>query len=263
MLSYQHSYHAGCLADVHKHAALCVLLDSLLQKDKPLTYFETHAGRGLYDLTSADSLKTGEAKLGIQTLLKNHLIPAGHSYAVLLQAVRERYGEYYYPGSPMVAQMKLRSKDHMHLMEMHPQEVRHLRESMAGNSAHIHHRDGYEGVLSLCPPTPGRGLVLIDPSFEVKSEYDTVARFVSKLHRKWPVGIVAIWYPVLPSGAHQEMCRQLEDMDLPKFLRQEVSFPSLSDRPGMDGSGMIVINAPYGFAEEFEKIPDLFHDRAS
>lgn len=258
MLSYQHSYHAGCLADVHKHAALCVLLDILLQKDKPLTYFETHAGRGLYDLTSADSLKTGEAKLGIQALLKDQTVPGDHCYTHLLRQVRDRYGEYYYPGSPMIAQMKLRNSDHIHLMEMHPQEVRHLRDNMAGSSAHVHHRDGYEGVLALCPPTPGRGMVLIDPSYEVKSEYETVVRFIEKLHRKWPVGIIALWYPILEAGAHLEVRQKLEDAGYPKMIVQDIMFPVLSDRPGMDGSGMIVINAPYGFEEEFEKIRSFF-----
>lgn len=256
MLSYQHSYHAGCLADVHKHAVMSVLLSILIQKDKPLTYFETHAGRGLYDLTSDDALKTGEAKLGIQKLMDD--IDSDHPYKKALQVIHDCYGANAYPGSPMIAANILRDIDRMHLMELHPGEIEHLREAMNKTGAKIHHRDGYEGVLALSPPNPARGIALIDPSYEVKTEYDAAANFIQKLHKKWPVGVIALWYPILPAGLHKGMCEQIRAQGYPKILIQEIMFPSLKDRPGMDGSGMIVINAPYGLAEAFEKIPDLF-----
>jgi hypothetical protein len=101
MLSYQHHFHAGNLADVQKHALLAWCLAYLTQKDKPLTYIETHAGRGLYDLASEYALKTGEAALGIERA--EDWFPKDHPYRQRLNEVRASYGPTAYPGSPLIA----------------------------------------------------------------------------------------------------------------------------------------------------------------
>jgi 23S rRNA (adenine2030-N6)-methyltransferase len=93
MLSYQHSYHAGCLADVHKHALLSVLLTNLIQKERPLSYVETHSGRGVYDLDSKDSQKTGEAEQGIKALQKSNVFSKDHPYMRTLLASQSRRGQ--------------------------------------------------------------------------------------------------------------------------------------------------------------------------
>ncbi len=240
MLSYQHAYHAGCRADMHKHAALCVLLSCLIQKDKPLTYMETHAGRGLYDLCSAEAEKTGEAKAGILTL--ESTIPADHPYARMLQTHHTAYGATSYPGSPFIAKQVLRAFDVMHLMELHPQEYKALKQAMRGS--HIHKRDGYEGVLSLSPPHPRRGVVLIDPSYEVKSEYQKAADFIIMLHRKWPEAVIMLWYPLLPTANHRDMLGTLLKADLPKCWHQEITWAPQTPK-AMQGSGLIIINTPH------------------
>lgn len=154
MLSYQHIYHAGCLADVHKHSILSVLLSHFIEKDNAITYMETHSGRGLYDLNSPEAQKTGEAKQGIEVVLRTNIFPDSHPYMKAITYIRKRYGQEIYPGSPALAKYLLRPKDQIQLMELHPQEIVYLRENVAGPNVHIHHRDGYQGALALSPPHP-------------------------------------------------------------------------------------------------------------
>ncbi|MEQ8709428.1 MAG: 23S rRNA (adenine(2030)-N(6))-methyltransferase RlmJ [Rhodospirillales bacterium] len=246
MLSYQHIYHAGCLADVHKHAALAVLLARLTEKPKPLTYMETHAGRGAYDLMAPEALKTGEAKAGILRLLTSGSVPAAHPYLRAIHATRTRLGDDWYPGSPVIARSLLRHDDALHLMELHPQEHAALKRMMARDGAQIHKRDGYEGVLAISPPAARRGLVLIDPSYEIKSEYDQVSDFILALHRKWAEATILLWYPVLGQGFHRPVVRRLEAAGLPDFWYREISFRTDDSETGMRGSGLLMINTPYG-----------------
>ncbi len=242
MLSYQHAYHAGNLADVHKHAALAWVLEYLTRKDKPLSYIETHAGRGLYDLGSAEALKTGEAAGGIGRM--EGFLPAGHPYLRLLAQARARFGPRSYPGSPLLAAMALREIDSIHLAELHPQELAALKATMAPWGAHVHHRDGMETALALTPPTPRRGVMLIDPAWEVKTEYASIPKAMLEVLRKWNVGILMLWYPLLDSNIHAQMIDALEK--IPNGLRHEIRFPPA--RPGhrMLGSGLFVVNPPWG-----------------
>ncbi|MCV2863816.1 23S rRNA (adenine(2030)-N(6))-methyltransferase RlmJ [Albidovulum sediminicola] len=256
MLSYQHIYHAGNLADVHKHALLAVMLDYLTRKDKPLSYLETHAGRGLYRLDAPEAAKTGEAAQGIGRL--GSAFPAGHPYARVLSRVREVYGPSAYPGSPLVAALSLRPFDRMHLAELHPREHDALAEAMAPYGADIRHQDGAEMALALTPPEPRRGLMLIDPSYEVKADYAAMARLVGQVARKWNVGILALWYPILASRAHEPMLATLADKSLPGALRHEVRFPPARAGHGMTGSGMFIVNAPFGTDAECARLDAIF-----
>src|SRR5690606_5502399 len=168
MLSYQHIYHAGCLADVQKHMVLSIILAHLVKKDKPLSYIETHAGRGLYDLKSPEALKTKEASHGIEKLWPE--VPKNTPYAKILEETHAHFGPSFYPGSPFIACSLLRVCDQLTFMELHPQEYDALKRTFKGRNIQIHQRDGYEGTLALSPPHPRRGLVFIDPSYEVKTE---------------------------------------------------------------------------------------------
>ncbi len=250
MLSYQHIYHAGCLADVQKHAALAVVLEQLVQKDKPLYYMETHAGRGLYDLSSVESTKTGEANAGI-IALRNKL-PANHPYTKILNSLPKNI----YPGSPTIAHKILRRDDRMFLMELHPQEFRILKDNM-GNYSNVftHNEDGYAQTLALSPPIVRRGLVLIDPSYEIKDEYGQTAEFVRKLHKKWPETVIMLWYPILKSGAHDVMVDTIKTYNLPKFWQQEIIFSKTANTLG---SGLIMCNLPYGSEAGLEAIRIFF-----
>ena len=251
MLSYQHQYHAGNLADVHKHALLAVMLDYLTAKDKPLTYIETHAGRGLYDLGSEAARKTGEAMAGV--LAVEGRFAAGHPYRQRLAEVRAMQGAQAYPGSPLIAALTLREGDVIHLAELHPQEHAALVTTADPWGAHVHRRDGFEMALALTPPTPRRGCMLIDPSWEVKADYERIPEIMTQVHAKWNVGVLALWYPLLTEAPHAPMLARLA-AQFPDALRHEVRFPPT--RPGhrMVGSGMFVVNPPWGLADRAAEI---------
>lgn len=254
MLSYQHLYHAGNAADVHKHAALAVALDYLTRKDKPLSYIETHSGRGLYDLDAPEARKTGEAAQGIgahDAWFSGH--PLGHALA----EIRKTHGPRAYPGSPLIARSLLRATDHLHLADLHPAEYAALRANLRAQNVKTYHQDGFELAQSLCPPDPRRGVLLVDPSWEVKADYATVPKFLSQMHRKWNVGVLMLWYPILTDGTHKPMLRAMR-AELPDLLVSEVRFPPA--RPGhrMVGSGMAVVNAPWGLAETLRALETRF-----
>ncbi len=256
MLSYQHIYHAGNLADVQKHALLCVMLDYMGQKAKPMTYLESHSGRGLYDLSSDEAVKTGEAAAGIA--VAEAWFDADHPYRRALQAVRDGFGETAYGGSPLLAAQLLRDGDKMHLAELHPREGDALEDAMVMYSAKLHRQDGFEMAHAVCPPEPRRGLLLIDPSYEIKTDYERIPAIIGKLHRKWNVGVIALWYPIMKDGSQSGMLRDLEALNLPKVLRHEVRFPPAKDKHRMVGSGMFIVNAPWGLADEAKALSARF-----
>ena len=248
MLSYQHAYHAGCAADVHKHAVLARLLVRLAAKDDPLTLIETHAGRGLYDLRSVESKKTGEAIQGIVRLLADGKLPRTHPLFKVIAATRKEHGPSAYPGSPLLAHALLRPQDKIHLMEMHPQEYAALEDFLgAEDNVFMQDSDGFKATLRIVPPTPARGLVLIDPSYEIKTEYAQTAQFVLDLHDKWPQGIIMLWYPLLKAGNHDVLTKTLENANLKGFQRREMIFAKKKDVRGMYGSGLILVNLPDAF----------------
>ncbi|WP_299691007.1 23S rRNA (adenine(2030)-N(6))-methyltransferase RlmJ [uncultured Tateyamaria sp.] len=253
MLSYQHIYHAGNLADVHKHALLAWMLSYLTRKDKPLSYLETHAGRALYDLAAAEATKTGEAAQGIARVAD--WFAADDPYMQVMHQTSETHGINAYPGSPLVADLLLRDGDRITLAELHPQERAALQHTLP--TAQVHQTDGFALAHAKLPPTPRRGLMLIDPSYEVKSDYDDIPRHIRKYARAWNVGIIALWYPILTSNAHASMLKTLAN-NHPDALRSEVRFPPARTGHGMVGSGLFVIRPPFGLAERAANLKTRF-----
>jgi 23S rRNA (adenine2030-N6)-methyltransferase len=240
VLSYQHAYHAGGPADLHKHIVLAELIAQLTAKPRGIAYLETHAGRGLYDLAAPEARRTGEAAAGVGRLTPDPATPFGRAWT----AARAAAGPTAYPGSPLVARALLRPQDRLVLMELHPAEHRALRAALAGPGVAIHRREGFEGALALAPLTPRRGLVLVDPSYEVKPDYDAAAAFVRRLLAKWPEATVLVWYPLLPAGRHRDLLRGLPQ----PALIDEVGFRAPPAR-GMTGSGLALVNPPHGAPE--------------
>ena len=258
MLSYQHIYHAGNLADVQKHALLAWVLDYLTRKDKPLSYIETHSGRGLYRLDAAEAVRTGEAAAGVERAQREGWFDPAHPMSRVLGSVQAKHGAVAYPGSPMIAASLLRDQDSLHLAELHPQEHAALAMALSPYGAKVYRQDGFELAMSLLPPQPRRGMMLIDPSYEVKADYDRLPGLVSKLHRKWNVGVIALWYPILTDKRHAPMVSALKSKDFPKAICHEVRFPAVRDGHRMVGSGMFILNAPFGIQEEMKRLSDLF-----
>ena len=255
MLSYQHAYHAGNLADVHKHALLATALDYLTAKDKPLSYLESHAGRGLYRLDAPEAVKTGEAAAGIARV-QDWFAP-DHPYARARASVIAVHGPTAYPGSPLVAAALLRADDTMTLAELHPQEAPALIAALPPGRAIVCAEDGLQMALARTPPMPRRGILLIDPSYEVKADYDSLPGLLAQVHRKWNVGVLMLWYPILRSGGQMAMAGALR-MAFPDALHSEVRFPPPRDGHGLIGSGMVVINPPWGLVDEAARLKPLF-----
>lgn len=254
MLSYQHGYHAGNAADVFKHGLLTWMLDYLTQKDKPLSYIETHAGRGLYDLSGPQATKTAEAAAGIQRHAAG--FPADHPYTRVLAQVRGAYGPQFYPGSPLIAALMLRPDDRIELAERHPGEHDELAELLHGWDAprvRVRFDDGFAMARALVPPEPRRGMMLVDPSYETTFDYEDMPVFVSRMARVWNVGILAVWYPILRDARHGPMLAALQ-ADHPDGARLEARFPPARDGHRMVGAGLFVIRAPWGLADEAARI---------
>lgn len=257
MLSYQHGYHAGNFADVVKHLTLVRILDYLCQKEKPIFYFETHSGKGLYDLKSAEALKTGEAKQGIDILWhqQKELPEVFHPYLDAIKAYNPDGTLRYYPGSPAFALQRLRVQDRLYCCELHPREIDALRQlprQCQQMKMHISHCDGLEQLSAQLPPPERRGLVFIDPSYELKSDYRKIPEYVEKAYKKFNTGVFCIWYPILREKWHVQMMSSLGIIS-PRHLRVEFNF-SNSTEEGMTGCGLWLINPPYILSKELEQI---------
>jgi 23S rRNA (adenine2030-N6)-methyltransferase len=253
MLSYQHGYHAGHFADVHKHVALCLALQHLTAKPAPFCVLDTHAGAGHYDLTSARAAKTGEWQGGIGRLWNHAAQSAGLS--LYLEQVRNSNPDgvahpRVYPGSPLLALGMARPGDRVVAMELHPAEHAAARRAFKGYAnAQLHRRDGFEGVVALVPPPERRGLVLIDPSYELKEDYARVPDCAARILARWRDALIMTWFPILPEARHEALVDALAGL---ATAGREVLLDCLYGPPrprGMGGSGLVIVNPPWHFAE--------------
>jgi 23S rRNA (adenine2030-N6)-methyltransferase len=262
MLSYRHAYHAGNHADVLKHLTLLAILQQMRSKDKAFVGIDTHSGNGFYNLSSDPARKTGEAAQGFLRLWQQRKQLQGNDllgdYLDMVASVNPvdtgaTIGNY--PGSPAIMQSQLREADRLVLMELHSTEIEHLRDNFKRDPRiSIHHRDGFEGAIALTPPTPRRGLLLMDPSYENKADYQQAIKAVQAVHRRWPTGIIALWYPMLGqsrdfSGLVKQKLRGAAD-----GVSIELTVAPQSDEFGMHGSGMYIINPPWQLAERVNAV---------
>jgi 23S rRNA (adenine2030-N6)-methyltransferase len=256
MLSYQHGYHAGNFADVIKHCALNRLLDYLIQKDKPLFYLDTHSGKGLYDLRDKQAEKTSEYKQGIQLIWpdRKQLPPAFKEYTKTIKQLNKTEILRFYPGSPYSAINSLRSIDRAYFCELHPAEYDQLCTTPRQNKkVHFSNSDGIEALRSLLPPPEKRGLIFIDPSYEIKDEYKTIPNILKQVVPKFAQGVYCLWYPVVDKKLTEQLVRRMKEIGAKNSLRVEFH---LTTRPqaGMTGCGLWIINPPYTFANEIKSI---------
>ncbi|WP_240464875.1 23S rRNA (adenine(2030)-N(6))-methyltransferase RlmJ [Paraferrimonas sp. SM1919] len=258
MLSYRHSYHAGNHADVLKHATQVLLLNKFKQKNKPFCYLDTHSGAGLYSLESEQAQKTAEYQGGIAKLwpLKQEF-PELSDYFEVISHHNPNGQLLHYPGSPEIARYLLRQQDNMQLIELHNNEINELRNNLGfDNRVHIHHRNGFEGLVGLLPPTPARGFVLIDPSYELKTDYQAVIDGVQKALKRWPKAVIAVWYPILAEKRDYSewLAYKLSQLSINNLLRAELSVEAQQLEFGMHGSGMMIINAPWQLDTQLESL---------
>ncbi|KTC67909.1 protein involved in catabolism of external DNA [Legionella birminghamensis] len=246
MLSYQHGYHAGNFADVVKHFVLSRLIHSLQQKDKPLFFLETHAGRGHYDLRDQQANKTGEYREGIGEVWK-HRKKAPAVMDDYLKCVQKLNTEAlrYYPGSPLLIIDHLRSQDRLTACELHPREFEQLESlNRQGKRVHLSHSDGVHSLTALLPPPERRGLIFIDPSFEIKTDYKNIPEKIGQAYKKFETGVFCLWYPIIDGRLHEKLLRNLSAIPARQTLRVEFNL-SIPLSEGMTGCGLWIINPPY------------------
>ncbi|EJB8416834.1 23S rRNA (adenine(2030)-N(6))-methyltransferase RlmJ [Vibrio vulnificus] len=256
MLSYRHSFHAGNHADVVKHIVQSLILDSLKQKDKSFVYHDTHSGVGRYDLTHEWSEKTGEYKQGVARIWDRSDLPADiASYIDSIKALNNGDKLRYYPGSPRVARAQLRDQDRMVLTELHPSDYPLLEQEFhRDRQVSIYKEDGFQRLKASLPPQERRGLVLIDPPYELAKEYRDVVQAIYQSHKRWATGIYAIWYPVVNRCDIDDMLEGLEGLGIRKILQIELGVSPDTNERGMTASGMIVINPPWKLESQMQQI---------
>ncbi|EOX3335701.1 23S rRNA (adenine(2030)-N(6))-methyltransferase RlmJ [Vibrio cholerae] len=256
MLSYRHSFHAGNHADVLKHIVQSLILNSLQQKEKPFVYHDTHSGVGRYDLTHEWSEKTGEYKQGIARVWQQDNIPAElDSYLDTIRQLNQGETLRYYPGSPRVARAHLREQDRMVLTELHPSDYPLLEQEFhRDRQVSIYKEDGFARLKASLPPQERRGLVLIDPPYELAKEYPDVVRAIAQSYKRWATGIYAIWYPVVNRCDIDDMLEGLQGLEIRKILQIELGVAPDTNERGMTASGMIVINPPWTLESQMQTI---------
>ncbi|EFH72874.1 conserved hypothetical protein [Vibrio cholerae RC385] len=256
MLSYRHSFHAGNHADVLKHIVQSLILNSLQQKEKPFVYHDTHSGVGRYDLTHEWSEKTGEYKQGIARVWQQDHIPAElDSYLDAIRQLNQGETLRYYPGSPRVARAHLREQDRMVLTELHPSDYPLLEQEFhRDRQVSIYKEDGFARLKASLPLQERRGLVLIDPPYELAKEYRDVVRAIAQSYKRWATGIYAIWYPVVNRCDIDDMLEGLQGLEIRKILQIELGVAPDTNERGMTASGMIVINPPWTLESQMQTI---------
>lgn len=251
-MHYQHRFHAGNFADVHKHIVLCALLRALGRKESPWAYFETHAGGGGYDLDDEGAARTAEFRDGIARLYATTDAPeAAAAYLEIVRTTNAHGALRRYPGSPLFAAHYARGSDRIVLCEREPAVAAALKAEL-GADPHVavHQRDGYE-VTSLLPPREKRGLVLVDPPFERADEFDAAATFVMRALGRFSNGVFAIWYPYKKRFDTERFLRRLQ-RDCPREAINYTLETGAASEGQMHACGVLVINPPFSFVAEMD-----------
>ena len=285
MFSYRHAFHAGNHADVLKHTVLIATLDHLLEKEAALTVVDTHAGAGLYRLDGDYAGTSGEAAEGVLRLLADKKTPASPApaaksaakkaapeaeapladaiarYLSVIHDFNPKGGARIYPGSPFIVQHLLRDHDKLKLFELHPTDARTLDANIAqleaGRQIAVLREDGFGSATKFLPPPSRRALVLMDPSYEIKSDYGRVLDFAAEALKRFATGTYAIWYPIIPRPEAHDLPRRLKTLATKAgkpWLHATLTVKSSkltttptgeTQRPGLPASGMFLINPPY------------------
>ena len=256
MLSYRHAFHAGNFADVLKHSVLVLVLDYIQRKDKGFSYIDSHSGAGMYQLSDNFAQKTGEYKDGIDKLYQHSDLPEPLvPYIQLIQSLNQKGDLALYPGSPAIAKSMLRRQDNASLFELHPSDNQLLTEfCQRWRKCKIEQSDGYQGLLSLLPPPSRRGVVLVDPPYEIKTDYQVAVETLIKGYRKFATGTYILWYPVVKRELVDGMQTQFCQSKVKNLLQVEYCAKPDSDEYGMTGTGLFIINPPWLLTQQLEQV---------
>ncbi len=255
-MNYRHAFHAGNFADVMKHAILVRLIEYLKLKPAAFRMVDTHAGIGRYSLTGDEARRSPEWLDGIAALLKAELPDKAKT---LLQPYLDGVADENpngtlarYPGSPLLARKLFRPQDRLSALELHPADYRKLRDLFEGDvQVRVTELDGWLALNAYLPPKEKRGLVLVDPPFEEKGEFERLVDGLTKAHKKWAGGLYALWYPLKEPREVNAFVADLKATGITKMLRAELTIaPAVAG--SLYGSGMILVNPPFVLEDELK-----------
>ncbi|GES49859.1 MULTISPECIES: 23S rRNA (adenine(2030)-N(6))-methyltransferase RlmJ [Rhizobium] len=264
-MNYRHIYHAGNFADVLKHAILARLVRYMQNKDKAFRVLDTHAGIGLYDLSSEEAQKTGEWRDGIGKVLEAELVPQVadllEPYLATIRELNPEGGVRLYPGSPKLARMLFRPQDRLSAMELHPDDFQRLHRLFEGDHhARVTELDGWLALGAHLPPKEKRGIVLVDPPFEEEGEYERLIEGLAKAWRRFPGGTYCLWYPIKKDAPIKPFHEALQALEIPKMLCAELIVKSDRSFTGLTGSGLIIVNPPFTLKDELHALLPALKD---
>jgi 23S rRNA (adenine2030-N6)-methyltransferase len=258
-MNYRHAYHAGGFADVVKHVVLSLVITHLRQKPAAFRILDTHAGAGLYDLTSPEAQKTGEAETGIRALIAATLTaPVQDLLRPYLGAIAgfNPQGELKtYPGSPALACSFMRPVDRLIACEMEPAAAAALARNLARDRrAKAIAIDGWTALSAYLPPKERRGVVLIDPPFEDPHEFPRLADALVAARRKWADGVYLAWYPLKNKDASDAFARRVVRTGIPNVLRAELTIAPHAAAERLAGTGLLIVNPPWRLEEQLRLV---------
>ncbi|MDB5500162.1 MAG: hypothetical protein JWR89_64 [Tardiphaga sp.] len=267
-MNYRHAFHAGGFADVIKHLVLVRILTHLREKEAPFRVIDSHAGAGLYDLQGDEATRSGEWTTGIARIMQARFtestVPLVEPYLEIVRSFNKPRELKVYPGSPLIARRLMRPQDRMVACEVEPNARKHLISSLRRDKqARIVDLDGWVGLPAFVPPNERRGVVLIDPPFEKKDEFERMAYGFDEAFAKWATGIYVMWYPVKSRRATdalaQHVAATVAAAAAPgKVLRLEFSVAPQTPEGGLTSTGLLIVNPPWKLAADLKAIlPEL------
>lgn len=253
MLSYRHGYHAGNAADVLKHFTLIYVLDYVKKKDKNFIFIDSHAGAGKYSISDPYMQKNKEYLQGIEKIFKiNNDDIFLKNYLNLIKLINFNSNLKIYPGSCYLAAKRLSEDDKLHFIELHPTEFLNLKKNFEDDSRIIiENEDSYKRLIKLLPPKEKRAVILIDPSYELKDEYEKVSKMLSSCYKKFPLGVYIVWYPVLSNKKSESFVLNILKENYKNLSHIEMITDNSND--GMQGSGLFIINCPWSIEKDIKK----------
>jgi len=263
-MNYQHAFHAGNFADVHKHIVLTRVLEYLRQKPAPFRVVDSHAGAGRYDLLGPQAARSGEWRDGIERLFAAPRSGAAGTdsaqalvapYLDIVAALNPGGTLRLYPGSPLIVKALLRRQDRLIACELEPSAAASLQVVLHGDArAKALAIDGWMALFANIPPKERRGLIVIDPPYEEGVEFTRLFDTLAQAHRKWASGLYLLWYPIKAREAPDALARRLRRLSVPKILRCELSIAPPRAESALAGSGLIIVNPPFPLERELRVI---------
>src|SRR6202047_3297333 len=267
-MNYRHALPAGGFADVIKHIVLVRMLTYLQDKQAAFRVIDTHAGAGVYDLAGEEASRGGEWLTGIARIMQARFseaaMPLMKPYLDIVRAFNPQAPLKDYPGSPLIARALLRPQDRLTACGVEPKARKKLIDALRRDTqARVVDLDGWTALPAFVPPKERRGLVLIDPPYEQKDEFERLAGGFAEAFAKWPTGSYLLWYPVKSRRATDDLARHAaqsvaDGMPPGKCLRLEFSVARQMPGAGLTSADLLIVNPPWTLMGELKTIlPEL------